>query len=179
VGYIIDSAGRMEKLIHDLLTYARVGRGGNHASPVDLNAVFRQALDDCLLVPDRQASVTFDALPTVPGDATQLGQLALNLLDNALKYQSGPAPSVRVSAERQGEEWVMAVRDNGIGIDAQALRRIFEIFERAQTATAYPGNGLGLAICKRIVENHGGRIWAESQPGQGTTFFFTLPAQPT
>lgn len=172
---IVASAGRMEKLVQNLLTYARVGRGGVRFTQVDLNAVFRQALGDLGTGPDSPAAVELAPLPKVNGDATQLEQLALNLLDNALKYQAGGTPLVRVTAEHQGTDWLLAVRDNGIGIEPQALQRIFQAFERAQSDTAYPGTGLGLAICKRIVENHGGRIWVESQPGAGTTFFFTLP----
>jgi signal transduction histidine kinase len=175
LGFIVDSASRMEGLIHHLLTYARVGRGGQRAAPVDLNVVFRQALDDCVSVPEARPEVVFGPLPTVEGDATQLGQLALNLLDNALKYRAERPPVVHVTAERQGGAWVIAVADNGIGISPEDLRKIFEVFERGHADPVYPGTGLGLAICKRIVENHGGRIWAESTPGQGTTFYFTLP----
>jgi PAS domain S-box-containing protein len=183
MGFIVDSAGRMEKLIRNLLTLARVGRGGTQFGPVDLGAIFQQAKSDLEVAPEMLPAITFAGLPLVRGDATQLGQLALNLLDNALKYQSARQPSIQVTAERQGNEWLVAVHDNGIGIDASLLERIFEIFQRAQSQATYPGTGLGLAICKRIVENHGGRIWAESQKGQGTTFFFTLPesndARPT
>jgi PAS domain S-box-containing protein len=175
MGFIVDSAGRMEKLIRNLLMYARVGRGGSQFGPVDLGAIFQQAQSDLAVAPDTPPAITIAALPVVHGDATQLGQLALNLLDNALKYQSARQPCIRVTAERQGHEWLVAVQDNGIGIDVSALQKIFEIFQRAQSEATYPGTGLGLAICKRIVENHGGRIWAESQKGQGTTFFFTLP----
>jgi PAS domain S-box-containing protein len=178
MGYIVDSAGRMEKLIHHLLTYARVGRGGARFGPVDLGAVFQQARSDLAVPAAAQPAITIEPLPVVHGDATQLGRLAMNLLDNALKYQSGRAPAVRVTATRQGDEWLLGVHDNGIGIAAEALQRIFKIFERAQSDIAYPGTGLGLAICKRIVENHAGRIWVESQPGQGATFYFTLPDGP-
>ena len=169
--YAIDATEGMAKLIQDLLTYGRVGRGRIQRQTVDLGGVFRKAQAELGAEPE---TIMIDKLPAVRGDATQLGQLASNLLGNALKYQAG-RPLIRVSAERQDGEWRVAVRDNGIGIEPGALERIFAVFERA--APAYPGTGLGLAICKRIVENHGGRIWAESQPGQGTTVFFTLPGE--
>jgi PAS domain S-box-containing protein len=177
LGYAIDAAGRMSHLIQELLTYARVGRGGLRTVAVDLSEIFREALADLPDAAETGAAVTIDTLPVVTGDPTQLGQLAANLLGNALKYHTG-RPQVRVTAERRDGAVQVTVRDNGIGISAESLERLFGEFERGAAALAQPGTGLGLAICKRIVENHGGRIWAESQPGQGTAVMFTLPGSP-
>jgi signal transduction histidine kinase len=170
----VEGAARMERLVKDLLAYARVGRGRTRREPVALGRVFAEARDLLTELRCSAASVLIDPLPTVRGDATQLGQLALNLLDNAIKYQRGNVPEIRISARPGDGQWTLSVRDNGIGIEPAALGRIFAVFERATDDNAYPGTGLGLAICKRIIENHSGRIWAESQPGQGTTIFFTL-----
>ena len=122
------------------------------------------------------AAVTSDALPTVMADASQLAQVFQNLIGNALKFRAeGRRPEIRVTARREADEWVFAVADNGIGIEPQYFERIFRMFQRLHTRARYPGTGIGLAICKKIVERHGGRIWLESRPEGGTTFFFTLP----
>jgi hypothetical protein len=123
------------------------------------------------------AVITHDPLPVVRGDATQLGQLLQNLISNAIKFRGQRPPEIHVGVERRGDEWVFAVRDNGIGIEEQYFERIFLVFQRLHTQAEYPGTGIGLAVCKRIVERHGGRIWVESEPGQGATFYFTLPDQ--
>lgn len=172
--YAIDSANRLERMIQDLLTYARVGKGKARRVPVDLTATFTEALTD---LPAGDASVRIGKLPRVLGDASQLRQLAANLLSNALKFQKG-APQIEVLGVEEEGKLRVGVRDNGIGIEPEALSRIFAVFERAAPEGAYPGTGLGLAICKRIVENHGGRIWAESRPGAGATVWFTLPLVP-
>src|SRR5262249_21395241 len=124
------------------------------------------------------AAVTRGPLPVVLADPSQLGQLAQNLLANAVKFRGAAAPRVHVAAERHGDLWRFAVRDNGIGIAAGHVERIFGVFERLHPAAEYPGTGIGLAICKRIVERHGGRIWAESEPGRGSVFCFTVPGVP-
>jgi light-regulated signal transduction histidine kinase (bacteriophytochrome) len=124
---------------------------------------------------ENRAEVTHEPLPQVFGDESQLVQLLQNLVANALKFRSEAAPRLQITARQEGEEWVICVRDNGIGIEPQYLHRIFIIFQRLYTRQEYPGTGIGLAICKRIVERHGGRIWAESTPGDGSAFCFTLP----
>ena len=177
IDYAVDGATRMQRLINDLLIYSRLGTRGKEFAPVDTDAVLAEVLADlAAAIEEGGAAVTHDPLPTVQGDPSQLGQLFLNLVANAIKFRGEAAPRVHVSARREGAEWLFSVRDNGIGIAPEYTDRIFVIFQRLHNRTEYPGTGIGLAICKKIVERHGGRIWLESQPGQGATFFFTLPA---
>ncbi len=177
IGYAVDGANRMQRLIQDLLAYARVDTQAQVFAPTSLEAVVGHALDNVrAAVEESRAVVTHDPLPTVMADERQLLQLFQNLLSNALKFRGDQPPRVHVSAERHDHEWRFAVRDNGIGIDPQYADKIFVIFQRLHNIGEYPGTGIGLAICKKIVERHGGRIWLESQPGQGATFYFTLPA---
>ncbi|MBI5522155.1 MAG: PAS domain S-box protein [Desulfarculus sp.] len=174
----VKGAARMRGLIQDLLAYSRVGTRGKSLELVsaetvmeDVQANLKIAIEAC------GAVVTSDPLPTVRADASQLGQLMQNLVGNALKFRGTDPPRVHVSARREGGEWVFAVRDNGIGIEPQYLERIFGVFQRLHTRAEYPGTGIGLAICRRIVERHKGRIWVESRPGQGTAFYFSIPAE--
>lgn len=177
IAYAVDGANRMQRLIQDLLAYSRVDTQGEALQPTPVEAIMDYALDNLgAAVEESGAVVTRDPLPTVMADERQLLQLFQNLLSNALKFRGEQAPRVHVSAERRGSEWVFSVRDNGIGIDPQYAERIFVVFQRLHTMAEYPGTGIGLAICKKIVERHGGRIWMESRVGQGTTFYFTLPA---
>jgi PAS domain S-box-containing protein len=179
IGYAVDGATRMQQLITDLLTYSRVGTRGSPFAPTDCEVVLTRVLGDLRLeVEQNRAVVTHDPLPTVAGDGTQLGQLFQNLVSNALKFHGPEPPRVHVSAERNGAEVKFAVRDNGIGIAPDHAERIFVIFQRLHTTAQYPGTGIGLALCKKIVERHGGRIWVESQPDQGATFYFTLLDSP-
>jgi light-regulated signal transduction histidine kinase (bacteriophytochrome) len=176
IGFAVDGAARMQRLINDLLAYSRVGNRGREFGPTDCGAAFDQALVDLkAAIEESGAVVTCDPLPTVRGDSTQIGQLLQNLIGNAVKYRGEAPPRVHVSAVREGTEWVFSVRDNGIGIDPKYAERIFVIFQRLHTREQYSGTGIGLAICKKIVERHGGRIWVESQPGGGATFCFTIP----
>jgi two-component system, chemotaxis family, sensor kinase Cph1 len=121
--------------------------------------------------------ITRDALPIVRADETQIGQLLQNLIGNALKFHNQEPPRVHVSSKRNGKEWIFSIRDNGIGIDSQYAQRIFVIFQRLHRREEYPGTGIGLAVCKKIIERHGGRIWVESNQEKGATFYFTLPIQ--
>ena len=180
IGYAVEGTLRMKALIDDLLTYSRVDTQGKALAPTECEAVFRQALDDLqAAIAESGAVVTHDPLPAVMADRVQLRQLWQNLLSNALKFRGEEPPRVHVSARPEGRQWVFAVKDNGIGIDPQHAERIFVIFQRLHTREKYPGTGIGLAICKKIVERHGGRIWVESEPGKGATFFFTLPSAPS
>lgn len=172
---IIDGAARMRQLIQDLLAYSRVTKG-KPFSPTDCNNVLRQALDNLqVLIAENNATITYDSLPTVTADRTQLVQLFQNLIGNAIKFRRKELPEIQIAAELKDEAWLFSVKDNGIGIKTKYLERIFQIFQRLHTRTEIPGTGIGLAICKKIVERHHGRIWAESEPEQGTTFFFIIP----
>jgi PAS domain S-box-containing protein len=177
IAYIVDGAARMQTLITDLLTVSRVGRAELVAEPTDLEAVLGQVLADSeAIIREGGALVTHDPLPVLLANPGQMAQLLQNLLQNAIKFHGPQSPRVHIWVVYRENEWVFGVRDNGIGIDPQYAERIFLIFQRLHTRTEYPGTGIGLAICKKIVENHGGRIWVESQPDQGATFYFTLPA---
>ena len=176
IAYAVDGANRMQKLIDDLLAYSRVGTRAKAFQPADCTAVFDRALANLKAAIETSGTVvTHGPLPAVVHDNLLLVQLFQNLIGNAIKFHVEKPPRIHVSAEQKGEEWVFAVRDNGIGIDPQYAERIFTIFQRLHTGDEYPGTGIGLAICKKIVERRGGRIWVESQPGTGSTFYFTIP----
>jgi signal transduction histidine kinase len=176
IAYAVDGATRMQTLINDLLAYSRVGTRGQPFEPSNCETVLDQALVNLkVAIEERGAVVTHDPLPTVMTDPTQLWQVFQNLIGNAIKFRSDKPPEVHIGAERQDGGWLFYVRDNGIGIDPQYADRIFVIFKRLHNKAEYPGTGIGLAICKKIVERHGGRIWVESVPGMGATFYFTIP----
>ena len=173
---IVNSCGRMQALIDDLLEYSRVGRSEKPFDVIDCNLVFEDACANLqLAIRQDQASVTRGDLPRVRGDSFQLLQLFQNLIGNAIKYRSSEAPMVRVSASRQGDSWVFSVQDNGIGIAEQYHPRIFQLFQRLHSQKQYSGTGIGLAICQRIVDRHGGHLWVESEPNRGSTFYFSIP----
>ena len=175
--YIVDGVERMQALIRDLLTYSRVGRAALESEPVEMGALVRRVLEGIQTsIDEADARIEVGPLPTVHGDATQLSQLVQNLVANALKFTGDDLPVVRISAERRRAEWWFAVADQGIGIDPQYDERIFQVFQRLHAPNEYPGTGVGLAICRAIAERHGGRIWVESTPGEGSVFRFTLPA---
>lgn len=175
VHYAVDGAKHMKQLINDLLEYSRVGTRGKPFAPTDCNQVFAAALQNLEpAIRESQAVVTHGFLPTVEGDRTQLTQLLQNLIANSLKFCTRARPEVYVEAKRQEGCWVFALRDNGIGIDPKFAETIFAIFKRLHTRQEYPGTGIGLAVCKKIVERHGGLIWVQSQEGQGATFYFTI-----
>jgi light-regulated signal transduction histidine kinase (bacteriophytochrome) len=166
----------MQTLIRDLLTYSRVDTRASDFQTADCEAVLREVLDNLQTsIAETAAKVSHDPLPTVPADEVQLRQLFQNLIGNALKFHGQTPPRVHISAAMQRSNWLFSVRDNGIGIDPEHAERIFVIFQRLHTRRAYPGTGVGLAICKKIVERHGGRIWVESRQDEGGEFLFTLP----
>jgi signal transduction histidine kinase len=176
INYAVDGAKRMQTLISDLLSYSRVGTQGKAFELVHCDAVLDRVLKSLqLAIEDTGAVITREPLPAVAGDSIQLTQLFQNLLTNAIKFHGKKPPLVQISTENNGSMWKIAVRDNGIGISPEHADRIFVIFQRLHTKTEYPGTGIGLAICKKIVERHGGRIWVEASPGGGSTFFFTIP----
>jgi len=175
IDFSVDGAERMRKMIEALLTYSRVGTRGGDFEPTDADAVCREAIANLeTAIAEDNATVTCDELPTLTADRTQLVQLFQNLIGNAIKFHGPDPPCVHISAERQDGRWVISIRDNGIGIDTEHAERIFDVFQRLHTRQEYPGTGIGLSVCKRIVQRHHGRIWLESAPGTGTTFHFTL-----
>ena len=179
IHYASDGARRMQRLLSDLLAYARIGSEGKRPRPVDVQAALQDVLEVMRRpIREAQARIVADGLPCVLADEAQLRQLLLNLLGNAVKFRAEAPPAVTIEASREGERWRFAVRDNGIGIAMAYAERVFQMFQRLHDRGRYEGSGIGLAISKRIVERHGGRIWLQSEPGQGTTFFFTLPAVP-
>jgi light-regulated signal transduction histidine kinase (bacteriophytochrome) len=178
IGFIVEGGLRMQRLIMDLLQLSRVETKARPLAPTDAGEVVRDALR-LMETAIREAGATVEVgpMPTVMADAAQLAQVVTNLVGNAIKYRRPDVPAlVRVSAEREGGHWRFAVQDNGIGIEAEYFDRIFVIFQRLHTRDEYEGTGIGLAVVKRIVERHGGRIGVESKPGEGATFFFTLIA---
>jgi PAS domain S-box-containing protein len=176
ITYAVEGAIRMQRLVNDLLTYSRVSTRGNLIETTDSHSSLGEAIRNlAAAIEESKAIVTNEELPMVRADALQLVQVFQNLLANAIKFRGENFPHVYVCARDEGREWVFSVRDNGIGIDRQYADRIFVIFQRLHTRQEYPGTGIGLAVCKRIVERHGGKIWFESEPGKGATFFFTVP----
>lgn len=201
INYILDGTTRMQQLIDDLLMYSRVGRMSPILEPTNCEHLLESILERLeTAISKSQAAIAYDPLPIVMADPVQLGQLFQNLIDNGIKYCQDKAPRIHIGAmlnrgDRDGEnhkqdgqdgharlefshsaEWIFSVRDNGIGIDPQHFDRIFMIFQRLHRRDEYPGTGIGLAVCQKIVESHGGRIWVESHSGCGSTFYFTLPA---
>lgn len=176
IHYIVDGSTRMQQLINDLLAYSRVGTRGKEFQVIDMNVVVKQAKENLkILIAEKQVLIITNPLPVIKADVTQLIQLFQNLLSNAIKFCQESTPQIEISSIKQGDEYLFSVRDNGIGIDREYAERIFIIFQRLHTRKEYPGTGIGLAICKRIVERHGGNIWVKSEIGKGATFYFTIP----
>ena len=176
IGFAKDGADRMQALIKGLLEYSRVGTRPKEFGPVETEKAFHDAVSNLtLLMEENEAKVTHDPLPKVQGDPVQLTQLFQNLLSNAIKFRNAVPPAVHTGAKRHNGQWQFYVRDNGIGIANKDFDRIFVVFQRLHTRNKYPGTGIGLAACKKIVDRHGGKIWVESEPGKGSTFYFTLP----
>lgn len=180
IGYAVDGARHMQNLTSDLLDYSRVGTRGRPPKPTNTRVALDHALANLKVAIDESGAViTHDSLPTAIADETQLVSLFQNLIVNAINFRGDDPPRIHVSAERKGGSYLFSVRDNGIGIKPEESERIFQIFHRLHTRAKRPGTGIGLAICKKIVERHGGRIWVESEPGKGSTFYFALPAERT
>lgn len=176
IHYMVDGAHRMGILIDDLLILSRISRAELTLEPVNLESIVQTTLNDLeQLLQEAGGEVTYDSLPTVRANRSQMGQLLQNLLANAVKFRGDDPPRVHVSAQKNDDEWLVSVRDNGIGLDMEHAERIFGIFQRLHGRGSYPGTGIGLALCRKIVERHGGRIWVESERGKGSSFYFTLP----
>lgn len=176
ITHAVDGTKRMQTLINDLLAYSRISTHAQVFASTNCEMVLQEALANLMIaIAESGAVVTQDALPTVSGDATQLRQLFQNLIGNALKFRGERPPEIHIGAVRNNGDWRFSVADNGIGMEPQYFERVFLVFQRLHTRKDYQGTGIGLAICKKVVERHGGRIWAESEPGQGATFRFTIP----
>lgn len=177
IGYATEGALRMQSLIQDLLTFSRIDRDGATPGKVDCNGVVREALQNLRpAIQECEAAIAVEALPVISADRSQIVQLFQNLIGNALKFRGQQPASISILAEKTDQSWLFSVADNGIGIAPEYADSIFAVFQRLHTRTEYPGNGIGLAICKKIVEHYNGKIWVESQAGQGAIFKFTLPA---
>jgi light-regulated signal transduction histidine kinase (bacteriophytochrome) len=176
LGFLTEGGRRLATLINDLLTYTRVGAIDGNLTTVDSSAALRHALSSLAeAIRENEATVTYDTLPQVYMGESHLQQVFQNLIGNALKYRTEDAPQIHISAAYQGAAWRFSVQDNGIGIDPHYKEVIFGVFKRLHRDRKYSGTGIGLAICQRVVERYGGRIWVESSPGKGATFFFTVP----
>ncbi len=177
IGFAVEGAKRMHELIIDLLDYSRISRHGDPFQIIDTGQLLDEARQDLrLAIAEAGAIITVDALPMGLGDASQIRRVFENLIGNAIKYRApSRAPEVRVMVQKLNRFWQFCIADNGIGIAREDLDRVFLIFQRLHGREDYPGNGIGLAVCRKIIERHGGRIWVESEPGQGSRFYFTLP----
>lgn len=176
ISYAADGAKNMSKKINDLLIYSNLDKHAKTLEPIDCEAVLENVISNlAAAITGSGAKISHDPMPSVLADETQLAQIFRNLIDNAIKFRSAVPPDIHISAEQKGSEWVFSIRDNGIGIDPQFFDRIFNIFPRLHSHGKYPGTGIGLAMCKKIVERHRGRIWVESELGKGSTFHLTIP----
>jgi light-regulated signal transduction histidine kinase (bacteriophytochrome) len=177
IEFAVDGAERMRAMIEGLLEYSRIETRGNPFEPVDLEVLFDEIRTDLqVALEENDGELAVESLPTVSGDRSQLRQLFQNLLQNSIKYTGDDPPRIHVEAERSDGEWIVAVSDEGIGIDPEDQDRIFDVFDRLHSREEYEGTGIGLSLCRRIAERHGGTVEVESEPGEGSTFFVTLPA---
>ena len=174
--FAVDGASRMQVLINDLLEFSRVTTKANEFEPTNCKSIMDQVLSDLeIFIRENRASISYGPLPVVMADPVQFAQVFQNLISNAIKFRSEEAPQIKISAEKRADHWLFSVKDNGIGIDPKYSDRIFEVFKRLHKREEYPGTGIGLSICKKIIERHEGQIWVESEAGKGSTFCFTLP----
>ncbi|KPK29054.1 MAG: hypothetical protein AMJ61_00360 [Desulfobacterales bacterium SG8_35_2] len=175
IGYAVDGAKRMKQLINDLLLYSRVGTHGKPFVRTNCNKVLEKTLQNLqLAIEENELEINSEKLPIVIADETQLLQLFQNLISNAIKFRGNESPRIHISSKEGEGEWIFSISDNGIGISKEFMDRIFIIFQRLHPISKYPGTGIGLAVCKKIVERHGGKIWIESEPGKGSTFYFSI-----
>ncbi|MGE5681114.1 MAG: sensor histidine kinase [Bacillota bacterium] len=178
IRFAVDGSKRMSNLIKDLLEYSRVTTQAKEFTDVDLNMILDDVKRDLLvLTKEKGAQINSTKLPVIKADPVQMHQLFQNIIGNAVKFQGEKSPVINIRAKEIENGWLFSVKDNGIGIDPQYFDRIFQVFQRLHEQGKYPGTGIGLAVCKKIIERHGGRIWVESETGKGTTFYFTLPEQ--
>jgi light-regulated signal transduction histidine kinase (bacteriophytochrome) len=176
IGYAVDGAKRMRQLIVDLLAYSRIGQQDQGVGQVDLEKILQQVLFNLeVQIQEANINITHDPLPTITAEKTQMLQLLQNLISNAIKFRQKESPKVHISAKQDPSYWVIQVADNGIGIEPALTKKIFAIFQRLHTREEYPGTGIGLAVCKKIVQKHKGEIWVDSEPGVGSTFSFSIP----
>ncbi|HEY3360644.1 MAG TPA: PAS domain S-box protein [Methanosarcina sp.] len=174
--FAVDGASRMQNLINDLLEFSRVTTKAREFEPTDCKSILKQVVFDLeVSIKENEAHVSYGSLPVVMVDSSQLTQVFQNLISNAIKFRSEKIPEIEISAKRKDNQWLFSVKDNGIGVDPKFSERIFEVFKRLNKRDEYPGTGIGLSICKKIVERHGGQIWIESESGKGSIFYFTLP----
>jgi len=174
--FTVDASKRMQGLINDLLTYSRVQTKGQELTEIDCKSVVEDALANLKVAIDEcGAKIDLGTLPRVKGDNPQLIQVFQNLISNAIKFKSDQSPVVSIDCKEEGNYWLFEVRDNGIGFDLKYAERVFVIFQRLHSREVFPGSGIGLAVCKKIIERHGGRIWVETAPGKGAAFYFTMP----
>ena len=175
IQFAVDGANRMQFLINDLLEYSRITTQGREFKETDTFSILGQAIRNLQMkIENCSAIITNGELPIIKVDELHLVRLFQNLIDNALKFKGTESPRIHISCQPDKDHWLFSVKDNGIGIEPQYKDRIFQIFQRLSNRSEYPGTGIGLSICKRIVERHGGKIWMESEPGKGTTFLFTI-----
>jgi signal transduction histidine kinase len=176
IGYALDGTNRMKALISDLLAYARVGTKTDNYKLINCDDIVKRAISNLQIeIDEKGAIVTHDHLPDIFTDETQMTQLFQNLIGNGIKFYKDETPRINISAKRKDNEWIFSVSDNGIGIENKDAERIFDIFQRLHSSSQYQGTGIGLAICKKIVERHGGKIWVESEPDKGSIFSFSIP----
>jgi signal transduction histidine kinase len=176
ISYIVEGVQRLQMLIKDLLEYSQIETKVKNIKLTDCSMILKEAMSNLkTAIEESNAVVTYNTLPTIMSDPQQMISLFQNLIDNAIKFRSKKAPRVRISAEREENAWLFSIRDNGIGIDPKESERIFAMFQRLHASSDYPGTGIGLSSCKKIVERHGGRIWLGSETGKGSTFYFTIP----
>ena len=177
--FAVEGASRMQNMVNDLLNFSRVTTCAREPETTNCNFILNQALSNLkLIIKENNATISHGPLPEIIVDPTQLIQVFQNIIMNGIKFHNEESPKIHIYAEEKTNEWTFSVQDNGIGIEPQHFERIFEYFKRLHKREEYPGTGMGLAICKKIIEKQGGRIWVESEPSKGSTFYFTLPFNP-